>query len=260
MTYDLGVVLDGVILVFLGVTIFYAARLSLFFKAFRDGRDGVQILIRDLSLTVDKAQASIKTMKVHVKETEEGLRETIREARSLSEELGFMNESGDALANRLEQLADRNRELIDMMEDAGGIGSQAIKPFDPVKDVAQPKAAPKKPIREKIPELEPEVEAEKSFEISDFDISEYDIDADDERDFLALEDGAYRDEEPSSSHKSKVDTNAKSKVRSFAIFDRDHADDFDGDTDNDDLDDDFSSRAERDLYEALQRKKRMSEV
>jgi len=42
MTYDVGLLLDGLILVFLSVTIFYAARLSLFMKTFRQSREGLQ--------------------------------------------------------------------------------------------------------------------------------------------------------------------------------------------------------------------------
>ena len=123
MDYDVGFLLDGLILVFLSVTIFYAARLSLFLKSFREGKDGMQLLIRDLSTTVDKAEESIKIMKGYAMETEEGLQAIIKEAKFLSDELSFMNETGDSLAGRLEKLADRNRELVDLIENAGGIGT-----------------------------------------------------------------------------------------------------------------------------------------
>ena len=131
MNYDIGLLLDGLILVFLCVTIFYAARLSMFLKVFREGKTGMEVLIRDLSLTINKAETAIKAMKIHAQETEGELREAINQAKFLSDELGFMNETGDSLANRLEKLADRNRELVDLMENAGGIGTQKITPFDP---------------------------------------------------------------------------------------------------------------------------------
>ena len=238
MTYDMSLVLDGLILVFLSVTIFYAARLSLFMKSFREGRDGMQILIRDLSVTIDKAEASIQTMKVHAQETELELREIVNEAKFLSDELRFMNETGDSLAGRLEKLADRNRELVDLMENAGGIGTQKIMPFDPSQD------------RQKQRKIEEPIED--SFEIDDFEIDE-----DDENDFMALSDGTYDETE---SHKPKVDTEAKSKVRSFAIFDRDYASEEDSDVEEQESSKKFHSRAEQDLYEALQRKKRVSEI
>lgn len=241
MSYDIGFVLDGLILVFLSVTIFYAARLSLFMKYFRDGREGMKILIRDLSVTIDKAEQSIATMKAYAQQNEQEMREIIKESKFLSDELRFMNETGDSLANRLEKLADRNRELVDLMENAGGIGTQRIRPYEP------PKPTPRK--------KQVETYDEDPFEIQDFE-----MDDDDERDFLALSDGAYREEE---AYKSKVNTEAKSKVRSFAIFDREFMDSDDKEQAEASKSSESShlhSRAEQDLYEALQRKKRVSEI
>lgn len=279
MTYDVGLLLDGLILVFLSVTIFYAARLSLFLKSFREGKNGMQLLIRDLSLTVDKAEESIQNMKLHALETEDELREVINEAKFLSDELRFMNETGDSLANRLEKLADRNRELVDLMEGAGGIGTQKITPYAPANN------------RPPKPQAKTESNKAKPFIEETFSISDFEIDDDDEHDFYALEDGAYREEEieykkaqEEKVHKPKIDTNAKSKLRSFAIFDRDHledketpvdiADDLAYSAQSNDWEDEekfedvlleanastgqFHSQAEQDLYEALQRRKRDS--
>lgn len=271
MSYDVGFLLDGLILVFLSVTIFYAARLSLFLKSFREGKDGMQLLIRDLSVTVDKAEESIKIMKGYALETEEELRAIINEAKFLSDELRFMNESGNGLADRLEKLANRNRELVDLIENSGGIGTQHVIPRDagvrekPSSDPWAVADSAKKAMKAKIKE---EQKLEKSFD--DFQINDFDIDEDDEYDFHALDDGAYREEEAqqAEAHKSRVDTQAKSKVRSFAIFDRDVAegqennieDDLALDTEVEDRQ--FHSQAEQDLYEALQRRKhnRVSEV
>jgi hypothetical protein len=255
MSYDIGLLLDGLILVFLSVTIFYAARLSIFMKTFREGKDAMQLLIRDLSNTINVTENAVQTMKVHAKDTENELREIINEAKFLSDELRFMNETGDSLADRLEKLADRNRELVDLMENAGGIGTQKITPYDPVN--TKP-AQPKKPLKPAVVK-----------QIDPFEISDFEIDDDDEHDFYALEDGAYREEEAvkkRQEHKSKVNTESKSKVRSFAIFDRDHMDDEDFQEDDNPYTkvanvqeeevQKFHSQAERDLYEALQRKKR----
>lgn len=257
MGYDIGLLLDGIILVFLCVTIFYAARLSLFMKSFREGRSEMHRLIRDLSTTIDKAEGAISVMKDHAKGTELELRTIINEAKFLSDELRFMNETGDSLADRLERLADRNRELVDLMEKSGGIGTQRIMPYEPGAAKATYSNAQRG-----------QVEAD-----ADFDIDDFEIDEDDEFDFKALSDGAYReDEDPEdfveeiinnqqSAHQSKINTDAKSKVRSFAIFDRD----YDDDEVMDDVQDvapvqkkgekRFHSKAEQDLYEALQRKK-----
>jgi hypothetical protein len=107
------------------------------------------------------------------------------------------------------------------------------------------------------------------------------MDEDDEHDFLALEDGAYRSEvldkeKTTSEHRSRINVNARSKVRSFAIFDKELASlNLLKEEEEDDLfaEEDaakasaaaapktaasgsrFRSQAEQDLYEALRRRK-----
>lgn len=124
---SLAVILDGVILVFLAVTIFYAVRLTFFFKSFRDSRDSVEALLKNLSITTDKAQNAIINMQEMSQATHGDMQDVINEASFLSDELRFMNETGDNLAERLEKLAERNRELVDLIEDQGGIGRPKIK-------------------------------------------------------------------------------------------------------------------------------------
>lgn len=257
MSPQIALVLDGLILVFLCVTIFYAARLSLFLKTFREGKEGMQVLIRDLTATIAKAESAIGHSKKEMTEAETELRNMINEAKFLSDELKYMTEGGNGLADRLEKLADRNRELVDLMERSGGIGAQTITPFDPAKESSTPEI-PEKPYREK------------DFDITDISLDD-ELDIDDELDFQALDDGAYRaSEDLEQAHKSPVDTNAKSKVRSFAIFDRDIAEmeligeieEKIGQKINQEIDDhssEFYSKAEQDLYEALQKRKKMKE-
>lgn len=243
MTYDVGLIIDGLILVFLGVTIFYAARLSLFMKSFRESRVAIQSLIRDLSITIDKAENSIGSLKKEAVQVERSVLEVLSESKFIADELKFMNSAGDNLAGRLEKLADRNKELVDLMSKSGGIGHMV---FDG--EVA-PRSSKTNPVKPKKKIIEEEL-----FEIDDFAL---DADEDDEYDFHALEDGAYEEKK-----RPSVNTESKSKVRSFAIFDKEFVLSDDGD-DQDDLeidDDCFRSKAERDLYEALQRKKRVSEI
>jgi hypothetical protein len=288
MNYDIGFIMDGLILVFLGVTIFYAARLTLFLKYFREGREGMQILIRDLNRTISKAENSIATMKENARITESEMAEIVNEAKFLSDELRFMNESGDGLADRLEKLAARNRELIDLMENAGGIGTQKIEPFEPSKPKHKQQISHRQihtdsaSVQSRMQAVREELQREDtaSFEIDDFDF-DAEMEADDEMDFMALEDGAYREEDipdeihndfPSQfkkplpshntqgqSHHSKINTDSKSKLRSFAIFDRDFLDSAEEEPEEDlQEESQFHSRAEKDLYEALQRRKKKS--
>lgn len=240
MSYDIGLIIDGLILVFLAVTIFYAARLTLFMKSFRESREALQLLIRDLNNIIQKSEIAITTMKREATQIETEAVETLREAKFIADELKFMNSAGDNLAERLGKLADRNKELVDLMVKSGGIGHMTFE-GEPL-----PKA----------PKIKKKIAQEKPFEIDDFDFDD-NLDEDDEYDFQALEDGAYI-----APKKPSIDTTAKSKVRSFAIFDKEFIlnDDFDEDQDDLELDDrNFRSKAEQDLYEALLRKKRVSE-
>lgn len=257
MSYDVSLLLDGLILVFLCVTIFYAARLTLFMKSFRQSRDQISYLIKDLNRVITAAEGSIANMQENAGTTEVVMREAIVEAKFLSDELRFMTETGDGLADRLEKLADRNRELVDVIENAGGIGAQ--------ESYTPPPAPPKKTLEEEIYE-------EDGFNIIDFDLEEG-ADEDDEFDFMALSDGAYREEEARAidydltqesedRYRPQINAESKSKVRSFTIFDRDYMDDYEEESfPQDDMPEflkekQFHSTAEQDLYEALQRKKR----
>ncbi|MAZ76530.1 MAG: hypothetical protein CMH31_04425 [Micavibrio sp.] len=127
MNADFGLILDGVILVFLAVTIFYASRLTIFLKNFRQSRATVEKLIKDLSTAIDKAELAIHDMHENSRGAENNLQNIVNEASFLSDELRFINETGDNLADRLQKLAERNRELVDQLEDNGGVGRPKIK-------------------------------------------------------------------------------------------------------------------------------------
>lgn len=130
--------LDIVILILLGITIFYAARLSVYLRAFRDGRSDLEKLIRNLSQNIDKAEEAIAGLKNATNSAGKDLQETINESKFLSDELRFMNEAGDNLASRLEKLAERNSELVELIEESGGIGASV--PYS-----EKPKAVRKEP-------------------------------------------------------------------------------------------------------------------
>ena len=167
MTLNTGFILDLVILLLLGVTIFYAARLSFFMKTFREGRQDLLNLMESLSKNIEQAQNSIEGMHNAAAHSGEELQEVIRESKFLSDELQFMNQSGDALAGRLEKLAERNRELIDLLESSGGIG--VSEPY-----IAE---APEysKPVREEALQ-EKEEEPDAFFKIQDREFEELESD------------------------------------------------------------------------------------
>lgn len=116
-----GVIIDIVILFFLGVTIFYAWRLSTYMKLFRDSRQEMEKLLIRLDADIARAEKSVLGMRNAAENAGHKLNDTIKESKFLSDELKFMNEAGDRLASRLEKLAEKNSALVDQLEQAGGV-------------------------------------------------------------------------------------------------------------------------------------------
>ncbi len=114
----MALVLDIVVIVMLGVTIFYALRLSRHLDTFRSNRSDMEKLIRELSTQITRAQEGISTLDEISKERSDDLRRLVAKAQGLSDELQLMTESGNSLAGRLEGLATKNRTIIDELSDA----------------------------------------------------------------------------------------------------------------------------------------------
>lgn len=104
-----GFILDGVIAVLLGAMIFFAVRLSLSLRAFRENRAEMRGLVESLSRAILQADGAIKGLREAARESGRDLQGTIAEARSIQDELRIMIESGDSLARRIESAVDRNR-------------------------------------------------------------------------------------------------------------------------------------------------------
>ncbi len=120
---DIGSIIDIVILFFLGVTIFYAWRLSAYMKLFRDSRREMESLLGKLDADIGRAEKSVLGMRNAAENAAIKLNETIKESKFLADELKFMNEAGDSLATRLEKLAEKNRALVDQIEAVGGVSA-----------------------------------------------------------------------------------------------------------------------------------------
>ena len=102
----LPLIMDGLIVLLLAGTIFFAARLSLHLKTFRDSRHELESLIKDLAQQTGKAEAAIEGMRQSAKDAGRDLQSLINESKSLSDELEIMTEAGNNMANRLERLAE----------------------------------------------------------------------------------------------------------------------------------------------------------
>ena len=105
----MNLILDGIILVFLAGTIFYAMKLSGHLKAFRDTRAELDQLIGSLTTQIAKAEKSVTVMKDTAQSSGEALQKHIREAKMLSDELDMMIQAGNNMADRMEKAAMRGK-------------------------------------------------------------------------------------------------------------------------------------------------------
>ena len=117
--------LDVLVLVFLGMTIVYVARLFKSLNDFKRQRKEFETVMNNLTSGVDQAERSISALKdISAKEAAE-LEELIRRSQAMSDELKIINEAGESMAKRLERLAETNRELVQSTQ-AGGKGGDKI--------------------------------------------------------------------------------------------------------------------------------------
>lgn len=163
----LSVILDIVVLIGLGATVFYCIRLSKALNNFRKYRQEFNTLVTELGKNIDHAHEAIATLKNSSFEAGEDLQKVVNNARKLTDELQLMNDMGNALANRLERMSDTSRSKMSEKPDFG---------LDEIKRTAAQsketgKAAPQKPRKES---------DAPSFFIKDRDFEKEDLYEDDE--------------------------------------------------------------------------------
>jgi|GEM_PF-1319064 len=99
---NMGFMLDVVIAVLLVVTVVYCWRLNQRLSTLRQGREELAALVGQLTQASMRAETSIGTLKAAAKEAGSALEEKIGAATSLRDELAMITETGNNLANRLE--------------------------------------------------------------------------------------------------------------------------------------------------------------
>ncbi len=116
MVFNMSFVMDVAILVLLAATVYFAFRLSLSLRNFKESRFEMEGLVNRLTANIEQAEKAIGGMQNTARKTGLELDEIIGDAKKLADELRIMNESGNSLAGRLEALADRNRAMVEQME------------------------------------------------------------------------------------------------------------------------------------------------
>ena len=118
MNLSFSFIMDVGILVLLAATVFLAFRLTISLRNFRESRFEMEGLVNRLTSNVDQAERAIQGMQNTARKTGLELDEIIGDAKKLVDELKFMNDAGNSLANRLEKLAEKNREFVGKIEQA----------------------------------------------------------------------------------------------------------------------------------------------
>jgi hypothetical protein len=130
----LSLILDVVVLVLLGLTIVYAARLSLQLRRLRDSRSDLDKIVRDLVKNVDRADRAIAGLKEAARDSGVELQDAIDKALAISDELQLITDSGDRLASRLEALVDSARPTLNK---GAAAAAPAAKPAETQASYAQ---------------------------------------------------------------------------------------------------------------------------
>ena len=151
---DYKLVLDVMVAALLLVTIIYAWVLNQRLSQLRRNRDDLAKVVASFNDATARAEAGIPKLRKAAEETGLALQERVEKAQSLRDDLAFMIERADAMADRLEQAVRVAREEI------RSPAPSAMAPASgPVVRTAPPRPAQPHP---SAPVVEPEPEDERS--------------------------------------------------------------------------------------------------
>lgn len=123
MSPTISLILDLVIVGLLAATIAYAIILNKQIVKLRESRGELAELIKGLNEAISGAETSVRGLKKTASETGEDLQRTVNKAQTLRDELEFMIEAADALANRLGSAGEGSGGRAAAARQASGLGS-----------------------------------------------------------------------------------------------------------------------------------------
>ncbi len=107
--YSLELIINLIIITLLIPTIIYAYRLNHSLKILRENQNSLAQLVNALNEATFKAENSIPKLKSVTEHSSEGLKEVVDYAKELKDDLLFINERADNLADRLENAISTSR-------------------------------------------------------------------------------------------------------------------------------------------------------
>lgn len=108
---NLEFIIDIVIIALLIPTIIYAYNLNKSLNLLRQNQKSMAQLISALNEATFKAESSIPKLKSVTEHSSEGLKEVVDNAKELKNDLLFINERADSLADRLENVISSSRNI-----------------------------------------------------------------------------------------------------------------------------------------------------
>ena len=108
---DLELILNLTIIVLLIPTIVYTYNLNKSLKELRQNQKSLAELVAALNEATFKAENSIPKLRTATEHSSEGLKEVVDNAKELKNDLLFINERADSLADRLENVISTSRNI-----------------------------------------------------------------------------------------------------------------------------------------------------
>ncbi len=108
---NLELIINIIIIALLIPTIVYAYRLNNSLKILRQNQNSLAQLVNALNEATFKAENSIPKLKSVTEHSSEGLKEVVDSAKELKDDLLFINERADNLADRLENVISTGRNI-----------------------------------------------------------------------------------------------------------------------------------------------------
>jgi hypothetical protein len=106
MSLNWSLLLDVVMIAMMAGTMVYAFVLNRNLTKLRESKNEFEVLVQKLTQSITKAEMGLRDMKLSAQEVGGNLETQISHARGLSQELQFMIESADSLADRLMRAAE----------------------------------------------------------------------------------------------------------------------------------------------------------
>lgn len=110
--HNLELIINLIIIALLIPTIIYACRLNRSLKLLRENQNSLAQLVNALNEATFKAENSIPKLKSVTEHSSEGLKEVVDNAKELKDDLLFINERADNLADRLENVISTSRGAV----------------------------------------------------------------------------------------------------------------------------------------------------